>query len=373
MLRVFSRAALASVLGGCLPPCDQAPGRTANECLGLGSLQQTSATLPTSNNEVADDERAALMGFELFFDARLSRDGTVRCASCHLPEKMFADLRPSSVGLEQVDRNSPSLYAAAWHHWQMWDGRADSLWSQPLLAFENPKEMDFTRLELAHRVFDSYRERYEGLFGTMPPLDDLSRFPARGRPGDGAYEAMTEPDRAAINRVVANVGRALEAYERKLAFGRGRFDAFADGDFRALSSAERKGLDTFLTSACAACHSTWLFSDDAFHAIGWVDSPPRARKEALATLRASPFAGPSVPMPSPEDEGAYRTPTLRNVLRTGPWGHDGRFGSLADAITGHAHAGAPALSAEDVNSLLAFFGALDAKDPPLPWNGWPDR
>lgn len=380
MVRAVSVTAIIAV-AGCVE-CPQVPGLSATECQVVSSLRLSDTLPPARGNGVADDERAALMGFEVFFDARLSKDGTVRCASCHVPEKLFADLRATSQGLVVVDRNSPSIYAAPWHRWQMWDGRADSLWSQPLLAFENEKEMDFTRLELAHRVFTSYRPRYEALFGALPPLDDLVRFPARGRPGMPAFDALPESDRKAVNLVVANVGKTVEAYERKLAFGKGRLEAFTAGDGKALSAAEREGLRVFVSRGCATCHSGGLLSDDAFHAIGWVDSPPRARREGLVTLSASAFSaageffeGPkeAVPSATAEDDGAYRTPTLRNVLRTGPWGHDGRFASVADAITGHAQPGAPSLSSAEVDSLVVFFGALDAADPPLPWNGWPDR
>lgn len=340
---------------------------------------------PARGNRVAEDEAAALLGFEVFFDARLSRDGTVRCASCHLPERMFGDGRATSQGLVVVDRNSPSLYGAAWHRWQMWDGRADSLWSQPLLAFENEKEMDFTRLELAHRVKATYRASYESLFGALPALEDGARFPPRGKPGLPAWEAMSEADRTAVNLVVANVGKALEAYQRKLAFKPGRFDGFVSGGPQKLTSEEQAGLAVFLSRGCAECHAGPLFSDDDFHAIGLVENPPRARTQAVATLAASVFNaagaffdGAKEPLPTAraQDDGAYRTPTLRNVSRTGPWGHDGRFETVQAAVEAHwvlaPHVSAP-LTAIELEQVVMFLGALDATDAPLPWNGWPDR
>lgn len=309
----------------------------------------------------------------------------MRCASCHLPERVFGDGRPTSQGLVVVDRNSPSLYGAAWHRWQMWDGRADSLWSQPVLAFENEREMDFTRLELAHRVKATYHVPYETLFGALPPLEDGARFPPRGKPGLVAWDGMSEADRAAIDLVVANVGKALEAYQRKLAFKAGRFDDFVLGGAQRLTVDEVAGLGVFLSRGCAECHSGPLFSDDDFHAIGLVDSPPRARVQALATLGLSAFNaagaffdGPTEPVPAAraQDEGAYRTPTLRNVGRTGPWGHDGRFETLQAAVEAHwvlpPHVSAP-LTTTELGQVVTFLEALDATDPPLPWNGWPDR
>ncbi|MCU0696082.1 MAG: hypothetical protein MUC96_06110 [Myxococcaceae bacterium] len=362
--------------------CPRAPGVSAAVCARLDELRWPGSLPPSPGNRLASDEGAALLGFELFFDARLSRDGSVRCATCHVPERQFADGRATSVGLAPVTRNAPSLYASAWHRWQTWDGSADSAWAQPLLAFENEREMDFTRLELAHRVRASYRARYEALFGPLPPLDDAGRFPPRGRPGLPGWEALRPDDRQAVDRIAANVGKALEAYQRRLAFGPGRFERFVLGDAEALSLREREGLELFVTRGCVGCHGSGLFTDDRFHAIGWVDSPPRARKEALAALAASPFtaAGPfhdgpnePLPPPGPADEGAYRTPSLRNVLRTGPWGHDGRFGAVEDAITSHGQPNAPSLARDEVAALVTFLGALEAAEPPLPWNGWPDR
>lgn len=384
VFRAFFMLALVSWLCACVE-CPRVPGLSARQCDAVAGLALPATPPPARGNRVAEDEAAALLGFEVFFDARLSRDGSVRCASCHLPERVFGDGRSTSQGLAVVDRNSPSLYGAPWHRWQMWDGRADSLWSQPLLAFENEKEMDFTRLELAHRVKATYRVSYEALFGALPPLDDAARFPPRGKPGLPSWESMTEPDRTAINLIAANVGKSLEAYQRKLAFKAGRFDAFVSGGTQKLTSSEQAGLVVFLSRGCAECHAGALFSDDDFHAIGLVENPPRARTQALATLAASPFnmegaffdgAKESLPTARTQDDGAYRTPTLRNVSRTGPWGHDGRFETLEAAVEAHwvlpPRVG-PALTTTELEQLLSFLGALDATDPPLPWNGWPDR
>ncbi len=283
--------------------------------------------LPTAlpaaiGNAKADDEGAALLGFAMFFDARLSSDQNVRCASCHQPERSFGDGRPTSLGLGQlpVDRNSPSIFTAAWHRWQMWDGRADTLWTQPLMAIENPREMNFTRLELAHRVAQSFRAGYESVFGALPPLEDGARFPPKGKPGDAAFDGMAASDQFEINRVAANVGKAFEAYMRRDAHQRGRFDAFVLGDATALTAQEQRGFAVFFKAGCSGCHSGPTLTDDDFHVVGVPPaegkSPERARAAALELLATSPFAvngpfhdGPSVtpnPSPQPRDE-----PTLR--------------------------------------------------------------
>ncbi len=390
-LKFFRNAALALVAS--LTACGTAPtGAPADldpQAL-LATWRFPSALPPSVGNPVADDEAAALLGFGVFFDARFSAGQSVRCASCHQPERVFGDGRPTSVGLAPVTRNSPSLYTAAWHRWQMWDGRADSLWSQPLLAFENEQEMNFSRLELAHRVKTSYRAEYEALFGPLPALGDAARFPAAGKPGDATWEAMSPADRWEVNLVAANVGKALEAYMRKLAHGRGRFDDFLEGNQGALFAEERHGLDVFLASGCASCHSGALLTDDDFHAVGLADDP--GREAALELLAASPFTaagefhdGPPQALPAPTRPplGAYRTPSLRNVARTGPWGHDGRFATLDALLDAHLAGGSEGpvdealrpttLSDAERAALLAFLRALDAKDPSMPWADWPDR
>lgn len=327
---------------------------------------------PSPENPVADEQSAAQLGHLVFFDARFSSNQQVRCATCHEPELYFTDGEPTSTGLAAVTRNSPSLLSSAFMRWQMWDGRADSLWSQPMLAFENDKEMDFTRLEIAHRVAASHREKYEALFGALPDLQDAQRFPARGKPGDAAWNAMTPADRAAINLVAANVGKALEAYERKLALRAGRLDQFIDGDSSKLTATEREGLRVFVKAECTTCHSGPMLSDGAFHRLARLQTNDRGRSEGLAALALSDFrsSADEVPAPTPDDEYAFRTPPLRNISRTAPYGHDGSFATLEAVVDAHLPS---SVKTEERAALLAFLGALVATDPPSPWNNWPNR
>ncbi|MFT3710211.1 MAG: cytochrome c peroxidase [Archangium sp.] len=324
--------------------------------------------LPDSpKNPVADDLAAAQLGHQVFFDARFSSNQQVRCGTCHEPELYFTDGDPTSTGLVTVTRNSPSLYASPFLHWQMWDGKADSLWSQPLLAFENPKEMDFTRLEIAHRLELSYRAQYEAIFGALP---DLSRFPARGKPGDVAWDSLSAADRETIDAVVSNLGRALEAYERKLAMRPGRFDAYLDGDATKLNDQEREGLRVFVTAGCSQCHGGGLLTDESFHALQVPGSDERGRAEGLELLARSEFKGDDVPAPTAADEFAWKTPSLRNVARTAPYGHNGHFATLEEVVDFHLPAN---VKPAERTALLSFLQALTAGDPPSPWNNWPNR
>jgi cytochrome c peroxidase len=385
-----------------MPPfvCDTLRGLTQAQCQTVKTMRLGASPPPAVGNAVADDPRAARLGFNIFFDRRFSSNGTVRCANCHVPEKQFGDARGQALGLELTDRNSPSTWAAAWHRWQNWDGRADSLWSQPLLALENPKEMDFTRLEVAHRVGRSYRTEYETIFGALPALEDTARFPARGKPGLPEWESMRAEDRQAIDRVAANVGKSLEAFMRKSTYGPGAFDAFLDGDQSALTQSQQVGLVVFFIAKCDTCHSGPNFSDDKFYNLGVEplpgSAPTAGRAEALAALNASPFNrfGPHFDgqaptdrvSPLPTDEGAFRTPTLRNVANTGPWGHNGRFDTLESVIDFHLQGGGTSagrptdsrlptasLSAAERAALIDFVSAITAARPPSPWDTWPDR
>lgn len=385
---------LALALGaGCTPECPEAPGLTAAECPEVRALALDAALPPARGNAFADDPGALLLGNKVFFDARFSSNQDVRCASCHLPESHFADGRAVSQGLTPGRRNSPTLLNAARLRWQGWDGHADSLWSQPLFAFEDPREMDFTRLELAHRIALSFRAPYESVFGPLPPLEDTQRFPPRGAPGMPAWEAMAPADRDAVNRVAANVGKALEAYVRKLAAGRSPLDRHLGGEEGALTDAQREGLRVFVRARCTTCHGGPLLTDERFHALGAPppdDGADLGRWAGLTALAASPFTarGAYYDGPPPEDAGtssptdadrfAFRTPSLRNVRRSPPYGHDGRWATLEDAVEWHlADVGeggrALSLPAEERAALVDFLGALDGEYPRAPWATWPDR
>jgi cytochrome c peroxidase len=406
--RTIRRGAIASMIAasalvGCRSPCEILPELDAEACVTLRALELPAELPPARGNAVGDDPRAVALGFAIFYDARFSSNQGVRCATCHLPERSFQDGRPTAIGLAPLTRKTPSLLNTARLVWQFWDGRADSAWSQALGPLESPREMDFTRLEIAHRVAQSYRKGYEDLFGPLPPLDDAARFPPRGAPGDPAFDGMAQADRDAVDRIAANVGKSLDAYERKLAAGRAPLDAFLAGDPSALDAAERRGLVVFFRAGCVACHAGPTLSDDAFHDLG-LPTPAgaaddRGREAGLALLAADRFnaQGPHwdgprpapPPAPTAADRGAFRTPSLRNVALAAPYGHDGRFATLRDAVDFHLRGGGlgdarvvgavdvrlqpHALSAADEDDLLRFLDALTGQYPPLPYSTWPDR
>lgn len=317
-------------------------------------------------NAVFENPAAARLGQRLFFDPGFSREGTVSCATCHVASRGLTDgeALPSRF---PVDRNVPSLWNVAYNRWFFWDGRADSLWSQALQPLENPKEHGSTRLQVVRRIADTPRLRaeYEAVFGPLPDVSDGRRFPPAGGPGvlpagsplHAAWTSMTEPDRETVNRIFANVGKSLAAYERGLVSRRSPFDVFVEGvrtgdaaKMAALRPEARQGLKLFIGKAnCRLCHSGPNFSDGEFHNIG---IPPLRggltadRFAAIEEVRRNPFNTSGAYsddralgekkldyLPKLQDTwGQIKTPTLRNVAKTAPYMHQGQFGSLEEVL-----------------------------------------
>ena len=315
---------------------------------------------PDPTNRVADNPLAADFGFALFFDKGLSEAG-IACASCHNADHLFADHqnRPS-YGTGNARRNVPPLVLLDLARSQFWDGRADSVWSQAVAPIEDQHEMGSDRLYVAHRVLALYQTDYEGVFGPLPAaLGDRQRFPLHARPGTEAWARMRPDDQHAVSRVFANVGKALAAFERRLRVAPTALDRYAAGDTDALSVAEKDGLAAFLEAGCAQCHFGPRLSNDAFHNLRFPTAradgqPDRGRAEGAADLVASDFSrhglfsdAPTPPPPAPRvdrAEGAFRTPGLRGVAGTSPYGHGGGFDGLRAVIEAHRTGGLPAES-----------------------------
>jgi len=377
---------------------DAAAGRTCVQGLDLTDPQDCSKvqglllpeTLPPARgNQVADAMPAVQLGFQVFYDMRFAGAPGMRCASCHVPEKSFVDDLPVSLGNDgsPLRRNSQSIFTAAWNTTEyFWDGRVDSLWSQSLAAMEEPTEMAGTRLAIAHVVTSHpvYRPMYEAAFGAPPDLSDEARFPASGKPGEPSFEAMAAEDQVLINRIFSNVGKAIEAYVRKVATGRGALDRFLLNDVSALNETARRGLATFVKAGCTDCHGGPTLSDGLYHDMKVPPlpgaEPDEGRAEGLAFLEANPFnargpyfdeiEGQAPPEPTHTDEpmNAFRTPSLRDVALTGPYGHNGYYQTLEDLLADH---GPNKLSKDEIDDLVVFFLQLNGQLPDRPWGNWP--
>ena len=355
----------------------------------------TRADLPPSpTNAFADDPQAVQLGKALFFDRRMSQDGEIACVTCHDPRFNFSDPRQVSEGVEgrRGLRHAMGITNVGFQPFFFWDGRTDSLWSQPLKAIESSAEMDFSRAEVAHFVTQRHGARYAEVFGEVP---DLTGIPDRARPGLNAWEGMDEEERDRVNRVFANVGKALEAYQRQLICDDTRFDRFLR-DAVALTPDEEEGAAIFLEAGCVGCHSGPNFSDHAFHNMGIGSNngvPDAGREDAYERLLKDEFngAGPysddtsagEAKLATLQDEpgarGAFKTPSLRGVAQRRRFSHRGHIEGLErfirqryvrptreESATGDVDPLARRIQLEeqDVEPLVAFLRTLDC--PPLP-------
>ncbi len=345
---------------------------TPTELAQIYALSPLGAPLPDPTDRVAQDPRAVQLGQYLFFYPQFSANGKISCATCHQPARAFTDGRAVAKGLALETRNTPTVLNAAFNHWFFWDGRADSLWSQPLQVFENPTEMGTDRLHVDHVLYANRASRraYEQVFGPMPPLADLARFPLHARPTVNpesplgrAWRAMTPADRVAANRVFSNVGKVIEAYERRLVSGHSAFDRYVAGlkkhdpaELAALSPAAQRGLRIFVGPGhCTLCHSGPNFTDSQFHDIGLPllpgEAPDSGRAAGIREIKKNSFNAAGIYSDAPSGQakdrieflppaaaqlGKFKTPTLRNVALTGPYMHDGRFKTLRQVVQFYA-------------------------------------
>jgi cytochrome c peroxidase len=280
-------------------------------------------------------EASVALGRRLFFDGRLSRPAGTSCASCHFPDRAFADtaaLSTGSTGLTGM-RNSPSLGNVAYHRRLFRDGGVPSLEMQVLAPIHDEKEMDSDINVVSAQL------RHE------PEYDRLSRL---------AYRRPLDP---------WVITRAIASYERTLLSGWSRYDRFRNGDATALTAQEQEGLALFESPAlnCTGCHGGFDLSQHEFHNIGTtLDYSPDPGRQRITLLAA--------------DEGRFKVPSLRNVALTAPYMHDGSMATLEEVIDHFASGGLPhpnrsplmqpfALDAQQKAALIAFLQSLTDERP----------
>lgn len=331
--------------------------------------------LPVTNqpvdpsSAVSDNKLASLWGRALFFDAELSRSGSIACSTCHQPDRYFTDGLPLAKGREQLTRNTPTLIGAPYQSWFYWDGRRDSLWSQALVPMEASAEMNNSRTQVATTVKQKYQREYEALFGRLPDLPDpgIDASPMGTDSQKQRWQKLSIKQRSNVNRVFSNTGKAIAAYESLLIPAPGKFDLFVNALVQEkyaaaqsiLTQSQQNGLRLFISNRaqCLNCHNTPLFSNGGFHNLGTstndqgdIDSG-RAFGVTMALL--SEFncrseynddmtaSCPHLEYLSPEGHdgrnfGAFKVPTLRGLEKSAPYFHDGRFDSLEAVIDFYA-------------------------------------
>lgn len=365
------------------------------------SIRSLAPLGPDASNRYADDPRAAALGRELFFDARLSGNGKVSCGTCHIAERDFQDGKPLAQGVGTTARRTMPIAGTAHSPWLFWDGRTDSQWSQALGPLESAVEHGGNRTQYAHIVAEQYRAEYQAIYGTLP---DLSGLPRNAGPvSDTAWRASWERIPAArrdeISRVYANIGKAIAAYERRIEPGVSRFDRYVDAELAgaphaaesSLTSDEESGLRLFIGKArCVTCHNGALLTDEHFHNTG-VTMPAGSlaadsgRSVGVRQVLAGEFNCTSrYSDATPDDceelrfavtEGselvrAFKTPSLRNVAARAPYMHAGQLRSLTDVVAHYVRAPAApfgkselktlSLSPNEQRQLVAFLETLTA-------------
>lgn len=334
---------------------------------------------PDPSNAVAENPLAVEFGRALFFDTRFSANGSISCATCHQPERHFTDGLPKGVAIGMSKRNTPSIVGTAYSPWLYWDGRRDSQWSQALSPLEDPDEHASNRLIIIAIVVEdkNYWRMYESVFG----------------------------EAASVDTMYSNIGKAIAAFERTIMPTTSRFDEYVaavvagDTERQAglFSEDEIRGLRLFIGEAnCTQCHNGPLLTNNEFHNTGLINFPGEAPdKGRIAGVRevlehAFNCRGPHNDDPErncnelefartgPELIGAFRTPSLRNLENTAPYGHKGQLATLADvlahynaapdAMIGHNESKPLDLNARELAQIETFLRTLAAPSTFAPEN-----
>jgi cytochrome c peroxidase len=305
-----------------------APGTDA-----LKKLYARPATIPFPKENPYTPEKAAL-GKQLYFDTRLSVSSAQSCASCHSPSLGWGDGLAVGVGhgMNKLGRHSPTVVNAAWGAIFMWDGRLPNLEEQALGPIQSPGEMNMPLEQLMARL-NSIPE-YKPLFAKVFP-----------------QEGMTPK----------TLGKAVATYERTIVSERAPFDAWIEGDEKAISEEAKRGFALFNGKAqCSSCHEGWNFTNEGFQDIG-LPSKDIGRGEYLPGV---------IKM-----QHAFKTPGLREITRRSPFMHDGSLATLEQVVDHYDSGGVERpsradlmqplhLSAQEKTDLVVFLKSLTSQLTP---------
>ncbi|HWC99234.1 MAG TPA: cytochrome c peroxidase [Candidatus Sulfopaludibacter sp.] len=306
--------------------CAMAADRNPQPPLGLPPLSWP-RTNPYSAAKVE-------LGRYLYFDRRLSADESVSCASCHAPEHAFTDGAPVSTGIrfQKGGRSAPTVINRAYSLAQFWDGRAATLEEQAKGPMANPIEMGNTHDAIVSRLktVAGYRPLFAKAFGS----DDID---------------------------IDRVAMAIASFERTVLSGNAPYDRYVNGDKKALTVAQSRGMKIFFdTAKCDKCHEGANFTLNAYANLGIGSDKPDADVGRFAVTKDA------------RDWGAFKTPTLRDISRTAPYMHDGSLKTLDEVVDFYDKGGKPNrnldasikplhLTPGQKADLVAFLKALDGE------------
>ena len=328
-----------TLTGGCsrepaAPPVEQ-PKITIDPA-ELTAFSPLPEAVPAAGGAATDD--LVTLGRMLYFEPRLSKSQKISCNSCHDLATYGVDNQPTSDGHKGQlgDRNSPTVYNAAAHFAQFWDGRAADVEAQAKGPVMNPVEMAMPAEPVVVKTLESMPE-YVGLFKKAFPND---KTPV-------SYD---------------NMAKAIGAFERKL-MTPSRWDAFLKGDKAALTPEEQAGFKTFVAVGCKTCHAGALLGGNFYQKLGVAKPYPRSEDPGREKVTKNAA-----------DASVFKVPSLRNIEKTGPYFHDGKTPELDQAVRdmGEYQLGR-ALTADETRQIIDFLkvltGTIDpeyTKPPTLP-------
>lgn len=303
----------------------------------------TYEAMPVPPDNPMTPEKVAL-GRQLFFDERLSGDGTRSCYSCHVCEKGLTDGLPKAVGAfsKALPRSSPTLWNIGYHKEFYWDGRSASLEKQAMAAWTGAN-MGAKADEIVAKLnaLEGYKSQFQTVFHTDVTAE--------------------------------NMMKAIAAFERTIISGNTAWDRYRGGDQTAINQSAIRGSNIFQGIKCNNCHDGVLFTDQQYHNVG------------IGMDQKEPDPGRFKVTNKPEDTGAFKTPTLRDIAKSGPYFHDGSAATLEEAVDIMLAGGKPnqyldkknlqphKLDAQMREDLLNFLRSLSVTDCSLNKPALPQR
>lgn len=314
-------------LTGCAPSEPPAP-EYQPEILPLPEQLATYEEMSIPEDNPMTPEKVAL-GRQLFFDKRLSGDGSRSCYSCHLCENGLTDGLPTAIGAREkkLTRSSPTLWNIGYHSEFYWDGRSGSLEKQALAAWRGGNMgADVEAATGRINAVSGYQAQFQAVFG-----------------GEATPERIVQ---------------AISAFERTIISGNTPFDRWRAGDEAAVSDKVKRGYEVFKKLECDNCHDGVLLTDMQYHNVG------------IGMDAEKPDVGRSKVTGKEEDTGAFKTPTLRDIAKSGPYFHNGSVATLEEAVDLMIGGGKPnkyldrtnlkkrKASEAEKKDLIAFLGSL---------------
>ena len=282
------------------------------------------------------------LGKMLYMDPRFSSTGTVSCNSCHNVMEGGDDSRSTSMGVhgKTGGRNAPTVWNAAFHSVQFWDGRAPLLEDQAKGPVANPVEMGMKDVDTA--------------------MDRVRKIPG--------YKAYFDKAFGENSMTVDNAAKAVAAFERTLITPNSPYDKYVKGDKKAMSEQQVRGMEKFAASGCTACHSGAAFNGPQMK-LGegfYSKFPTFADNEYVSQYKLADDKGRQEVTGNEADANMFRVPTLRNITDTAPYFHNGSVNDLGEAVRVMAKTQLNKdLSDADVTDIVAFLGALTGEYPEI--------